>query len=83
MSFHCFITFVDKLLGPVLLLVFRSKILSFTSSTVVRVIKKVKLFGFFNKLENCFIVGEIIFFCFCNFLPIVVNKFLKCSEIYF
>ena len=58
-SFHCFIIFVDKLLGPVLLLVFRSKILSFTYSTVVRVIKKVKLFGFFKKLEKCFIVGGI------------------------
>ena len=54
MSFNCFIVFVGKLLGPVLLLVFRSEIRSFISSTVVGVIKKVRLFGFGKKLEKCF-----------------------------
>ena len=71
MPFNCFIIFVGKLLGPVLLLVFRSKIRSFTSSTVVVVIKKVtlrghfsrsvRLFGFFKKLEKCFLVDETFF----------------------
>ena len=52
MSFNCFIIFVGRLLGPVLLLAFRSRIRSFTSSTVVGVIKKVRLFEFFKKLEK-------------------------------
>ena len=52
MSFNCSISFVVRLLGPMLLLAFRSEIRSFTSSTVVGVIKKVKLFGFFKKLEK-------------------------------
>ena len=80
MSFNCFIIFVGRLLGPMLLLAFRSEITSFTSSTVVGVIKKVKLFGFFKKLEKCFLVGGMFF---CNFLPILVKKLLKCSAICF
>ena len=48
MSFNCFVIFVGRLLGPLLLLAFKSEIRSFTSSTI-GVIKKVKLFGFFKK----------------------------------
>ena len=80
MPFNCFIIFVGKLLGPVLLLAFRSEIISFISSTVVDVIKKVRLFGFFKKLEKCFLVGGIFF---CNFLPILVKRLLKCLAIFF
>ena len=40
MSFNCFIIFVGRLLGPMLLLAFRSEIRSFTSCMVVGVIKK-------------------------------------------
>ena len=40
MSFNCFIIFVGRLLGPMLLLAFRSEIRSFTSSTVVGAILK-------------------------------------------
>ena len=43
MSFNCFISFVVRLLGPMLLLAFRSEIRSFTASIVVGVIKKVKI----------------------------------------
>ena len=57
MSFNCFIIFVGRLLGPMLLLAFRSQIRLFTSSIVVGVIKKVKLLGFFRKLEKCFLIG--------------------------
>ena len=49
MSFNCFIIFVGRLLGPLLLLAFKSEIRSFASSTIVGVRKKVKLFGFFKK----------------------------------
>ena len=79
MSFDCFIIFVGRLLGPMLLLAFRSEIRSFTSSAVVGVIK-VKLFGFFKKLEKCFLKGGMFF---CNFLPILVKKLLKYSAICF
>ena len=54
MSFNCFIVLVGKMLGPVLLLAFRSKIRPFTSSTVI---KRFRLFGFFKKLEKYFLVG--------------------------
>ena len=54
MSFNCFIIFVGKLLGPVLLLAFETEIRSFTCSTVVGVIKKVRLFGFLKNLKNAF-----------------------------
>ena len=57
MSFNCFIIFVGRLLGPMLLLAFRSQIRLFTSSIIVGVIKKVKLLGFFRKLEKCFLIG--------------------------
>ena len=80
MSFNCFIIFVGRLLGPVLLLAFRSEIRPFISSAVVSVIKKVRLFGFFKKLDKCFLVGRMFF---CNFLPILVKKLLKCSAICF
>ena len=80
MSFNCFIIFVGRLLGPMLLLAFRSEIRSFTSSTVVGVTKKVKLFGFFKKLKECFLVGGIFF---CNCLPILVEKLLNYSAICF
>ena len=79
-SFNCFIVFVVRLPGPMLLLVFRSEIRSFTSFTVAGVMKKVKLFGFFKKLKKCFLVGGM---SFCNFLPILVKKLLKCSAICF
>ena len=52
MSFNCFIVFAGGQLGPMLLLAFRSGIRSFTFSTVVGVIKKVKLFRFFKKLKK-------------------------------
>ena len=80
MSFNCFIIFVGTLLGPMLLLAFRSEIRSFTSCMVVGVIKKVKLFRFFKKLEKCFLVGGMFF---CNFLPILVKELLKCLAICF
>ena len=80
MSFDCFIIFVGRLLGPMLLLAFRSEIRSFTSSMVAGVINKAKLFGFFKKLEICFLVGGMFF---CNFLPILVKKLLKCSAYVF
>ena len=80
MSFNYFIIFVGRLLGPVLLLAFRSEIRSFTSSTVVGVIKKVRLFGFFKNLGKMLLVGRMFF---CNFLPILVKKLLKCSAICF
>ena len=48
MSFNCFSTFVDKLPVSVILLAFRQEIRTYTSSTVVSVIKKVRLFGFFK-----------------------------------
>ena len=80
MSFNCFIIFVSILLGPMLLLAFRSEIRSFTSCTVVCVLKKVKLFRFFKKLEKCFLVGKMFF---CNCLPILVKILLKCSAICF
>ena len=41
MSIHCFIIFICKLLGSVLLLVFITEITSFTSSWEVGVIIKV------------------------------------------
>ena len=83
MSFDCFIIFVSRLLDPMLLLAFRSEI-GFTSSTVVGVIKKVKLFGFFKKLEKCFFVGRMFF---CNFfantceeiVEMFSNMFLICD----
>ena len=53
MSFDCFIIFVGKLLRPVLLLAFKSEI-RFTFSTVLGVIKKVRLFGLFKNLKNAF-----------------------------
>ena len=62
MSFNCFIIFVGRLLGPMLLLAFRSQIRLFFSSIVVGVIKKVKLLGFFRKLEKCFLISQIFFF---------------------
>ena len=68
MSLNCFIIFAGRLLGPILLLAFRSEIRSFASSTVVGVIKKVKLFGFFKKLKKCFLVGEMFFCNFCQYL---------------
>ena len=80
MSFDCFVIFVSRLLGPMLLLAFRSEMRSFTSSAVVGELKKVKLFGFFKKLKKCFLVGRIFF---CNFLPILVKKLWKSSAIYF
>ena len=61
MSFNCFIIFVGRLLGPVLLPAFRSEIGSFTFSMVGGVIKKVKLFGFFKKVEKCFLVDRMLF----------------------
>ena len=83
MSFDCFIIFVGRLLGPMLLLAFRSEIRSFTSSTVVGVIKKVKLFGFFKKLKKCFLVGGIFFVIFANTCEEIVemfsNMFLICD----
>ena len=75
MSFNCFIIFVGRLLGPVLLLAFRSEIRSSTSSMVLGVIKKVR-FGAFIKLEKLFLVGRMFF---CNFLHILVKKLLKSS----
>ena len=54
MSFDCFIIFVGKLLRPVLLLAFKSEIRLFTFSSVVGVIKKVRLFGLFKNLKNAF-----------------------------
>ena len=44
MSFNCFIIFIGRLLGPMLLLAFRSEIRLFTSSTVVGVIYLEKYF---------------------------------------
>ena len=68
-SFNCFISFVGRRLDPMLLLAFRSEIRSFTSSTVLGVIKKVRLFGFFRKLEKCLLVGGMFFFViFCLYL---------------
>ena len=67
-----------------LLLAFRPEIRSFTSSMVVGVIKKVKLFGFFRKLEKYFLVGGMFF---CNFfaktceeiVEMFSNMFLICD----
>ena len=80
MSFNCSIIFVGKLVGPVLWLVFRSEVRSFTSSMAAGVITKCSLFGFFKKLEKCFLVGRLPF---CEFLPILVKELLKCSVICF
>ena len=55
MSFNCFIIFVGKLLGPVLVLAFRSDFSSFISSMVVGAIKRVRLFGLYKKLEKWFL----------------------------
>ena len=68
MSIHCFIIFIGKLLGSVLLLVFITEIRSFTSSRVVGVIIKVWLFGFFKMLEKWFLVGGIFFAIFWWYL---------------
>ena len=61
MLFNFFIIFVGRLLGPVLLVAFRSEIRSCTSSSVVGVIKKVRVFGFFKKLEKFFLMGGMSF----------------------
>ena len=61
MSFNCFVIFVGRLLGPLLLLAFKSEIRSFTSSTIVGVIKKVKLFGFFKKAWKMLFIGWDVF----------------------
>lgn len=68
MSIYCFIIFIRKLLGSVLLLVFITEITSFTSSWEVGVIIKVWLFGFFKTLEKWFLVGAIFFAIFWWYL---------------
>ena len=54
MSFNCFIIFVGRLLGPMLLLAFRSEIRSFTSSTVVGVIKRLNYLDSLRSPKNAF-----------------------------
>ena len=54
MSFNCFTIFISKLLGHVLLLASRSEIRSFTSSTVVGVIKMLDYLDFLKSSKNTF-----------------------------
>ena len=75
MSIHCFIIFIGKLLGSVLLLVFITEIRSFTSSGVVGVIIKVWLFGFFKMPEKWFLVGGIFFAIFGDTCEEIVEMF--------
>ena len=68
MWINCFIIFIGKPLGSVLLLAFITEIRSFTSSRVVGVIIKTWLFGFFKMLEKLFLVGGIFFAIFWWYL---------------
>ena len=54
MSFNCFNIFVGRLMGPMLSLAFRSEIRSFTSSTVVGVIKRLNYLDSLRSPKNVF-----------------------------